>query len=121
MRWRGRRQSDNVQDSRGGGGGGLPGGFGRNPIRIPIGRSAGGGGLSGRGRVGPAGGTTFRHTTPVAKRERPDQTADAEGKASETEAVSLPALPTLAKTSKGSSLPLVFTVIKAVPSGVATR
>ena len=26
---------------------GLPGGFGRSPIRIPIGRSAGGGGLSG--------------------------------------------------------------------------
>ena len=47
MRWRGRRQSDNVQHSRGRSGGGLPGGFGRNPIRIPIGRSAGGGGISG--------------------------------------------------------------------------
>ena len=46
MRWRGRRQSDNIQDSRGQGGG-MPGGFGRNPIRLPIGRSAGGGGLSG--------------------------------------------------------------------------
>ena len=46
MRWRGRRQSDNVQDSRGSGGG-RPGGFGRSPIRIPIGRGAGGGGISG--------------------------------------------------------------------------
>ena len=48
MRWRGRRQSDNIQDSRGQGGGfgrGMPGG--RNPIRIPIGGRAGGGGLSG--------------------------------------------------------------------------
>ena len=45
MLWRGRRQSDNVQDSRGQGGGGMPGGFGRTPMRIPIGRS--GGGLSG--------------------------------------------------------------------------
>jgi uncharacterized protein len=49
MLWRGRRQSDNVEDARGEGGGGMPGGFGRNsgPIRIPIGRSAGGGGISG--------------------------------------------------------------------------
>ncbi len=46
MRWRGRRQSDNIQDSRGQGGG-MGGGFGRSPIRLPIGRSAGGGGLSG--------------------------------------------------------------------------
>ncbi len=47
MLWKGRRQSDNVQDSRGqSGGGGMPGGLGRNPIRIPMGRS-GGGGLSG--------------------------------------------------------------------------
>ena len=50
MLWRGRRQSDNIQDSRGSGGGrGMPGGggFGRNPIRIPVGGRAGGGGLSG--------------------------------------------------------------------------
>lgn len=48
MRWRGRRQSDNVQDSRGTGfGRGMPGGRGGSPIRIPIGRGAGGGGLSG--------------------------------------------------------------------------
>ena len=46
MRWRGRRQSDNVEDIRGQGGGfGMPGGGGR--IRIPIGGGAGGGGLSG--------------------------------------------------------------------------
>jgi predicted metalloprotease len=47
MRWRGQRQSDNVEDQRRGGGGGLgfPGGRpGR--IRLPIGGSAGGG-LSG--------------------------------------------------------------------------
>ena len=46
MRWRGRRQSSNIEDRRGRGGG-LPGGFGRggSPIRIPVGR-AGGGGLS---------------------------------------------------------------------------
>jgi predicted metalloprotease len=49
MLWRGRRQSDNIQDSRGAGGGrGLPGGgLGRNPIRIPIGGRAGGGSLTG--------------------------------------------------------------------------
>lgn len=50
MRWKGRRQSDNVQDMRGSGGGGfgrgMPGGLGRNPIRIPMGGRAGGGGLS---------------------------------------------------------------------------
>jgi predicted metalloprotease len=49
MRWRGRRQSDNVQDMRGSGGGGfgrMPGGLGRSPIRIPMGGRAGGGGLS---------------------------------------------------------------------------
>lgn len=49
MRWRGRRQSENVEDRRGEGGMGFPGGVGRprgsGPIRIPIGR-AGGGGLS---------------------------------------------------------------------------
>lgn len=46
MRWRGQRQSDNIEDRRGqgGGGAGFPGGPGR--IRIPIGGSAGGG-LSG--------------------------------------------------------------------------
>jgi len=45
MRWRGRRQSDNIEDARGQGGGGFPGGFGRGsggPVRIPIGRSGGG-------------------------------------------------------------------------------
>ena len=49
MLWRGRRQSDNVEDARGQGGGGIPGGFGRNsgPIRIPIGGRAGGGGITG--------------------------------------------------------------------------
>lgn len=46
MEWRGRRQSDNVEDVRGQGGGfGAPGGGGR--FRIPIGGGAGGGGLSG--------------------------------------------------------------------------
>ena len=42
MRWRGRRQSSNVEDVRGRGGG--PGGFGRGgtPVRIPIGRGGGG-------------------------------------------------------------------------------
>jgi predicted metalloprotease len=46
MLWKGRRQSDNIEDVRGQGGeGGIPGGFGRNsggPVRIPIGRSSGG-------------------------------------------------------------------------------
>ena len=49
MRWRGRRQSDNVQDARGdGGGGGLGGGLGGGG-RLPMGPriSTGGGGLSG--------------------------------------------------------------------------
>ena len=49
MRWRGRRESSNVEDRRGQGGGiGGGGGFGPGGgMRIPIGRSAGGGGLSG--------------------------------------------------------------------------
>lgn len=51
MRWRGRRESSNVEDRRGQGAGqgGGPGGFGRmgSPIPFPIGRGAGGGGLSG--------------------------------------------------------------------------
>jgi uncharacterized protein len=45
MRWRGRRESDNIEDARGQGGGGLPGGFGRGgggPIRIPVGSGRGG-------------------------------------------------------------------------------
>ena len=48
MRWRGRRQSSNVEDRRGQRG--APGGFGRTggrPMQIPIGRGLGGGGLSG--------------------------------------------------------------------------
>jgi predicted metalloprotease len=51
MRWRGRRESSNVQDNRGSGGGGgfrLPGGFGRGGgpgggFRIPVGGRSGGG------------------------------------------------------------------------------
>ena len=38
MLWRGRRQSSNIEDARGQGGGGLPGGFGDNRVRIPMGR-----------------------------------------------------------------------------------
>ena len=47
MRWRGRRQSSNIEDRRGQSG--APGGFGRTgrPMQIPIGRGIGGGGLSG--------------------------------------------------------------------------
>jgi predicted metalloprotease len=48
MRWKGRRQSENIQDMRGRGGG-FPGGFGRGgggPVRIPVGRSSGGFSLS---------------------------------------------------------------------------
>ena len=47
MRWRDRRQSSNVEDRRGQGGGMPGGGMGRSPIRLPIGRAGGGGGLSG--------------------------------------------------------------------------
>lgn len=51
MLWKGRRQSNNVEDARGGGGGlgGDPGGsFGRpGGFRIPIGRGSAGGGFSG--------------------------------------------------------------------------
>ena len=50
MLWRGRRQSDNLEDMRGGGFGGAMGGgpFGRpgGGLRIPIGSGARGGGLS---------------------------------------------------------------------------
>ncbi len=51
MRWRGRRQSENVEDQRGEGGTGFPGGFGRGGtrIRLPGGqgmRGVGGGGIS---------------------------------------------------------------------------
>lgn len=47
MLWKGRRQSDNIEDNRSAGGG-LPGGLGGGPgqFRIPIGGRAGGGGLS---------------------------------------------------------------------------
>ncbi len=46
MRWRDRRQSNNIEDRRGQPGGG---GFGRmgRPMQIPLGRGVGGGGLSG--------------------------------------------------------------------------
>jgi predicted metalloprotease len=48
MRWRGRRQSENVQDARGQGGGFGGGGLGRGGgIRLPMGRGVGGGGISG--------------------------------------------------------------------------
>jgi predicted metalloprotease len=48
MRWRGRRQSDNIDDQRGQGGFGRPGNIGSGPgrMRIPIGGRAGGGRLS---------------------------------------------------------------------------
>jgi predicted metalloprotease len=45
MLWKGRRQSDNIQDQRGQGGGGFGGG--RGQFRIPIGGRMGGGGISG--------------------------------------------------------------------------
>ena len=46
MLWRGRRQSDNIEDDRSDSGGGLGGGLGGSPgqFRIPIGGRAGGGG-----------------------------------------------------------------------------
>jgi len=46
MLWRGRRQSDNIEDERSDSGGGLGGGLGGSPgqFRIPIGGRAGGGG-----------------------------------------------------------------------------
>ena len=44
MRWRGRRQSDNIEDARGQGGGGFGGGMGPGGgFRIPVGRGSGGG------------------------------------------------------------------------------
>lgn len=47
MLWKGRRQSNNVEDRRGEGGTGFPGGFGRpsgsGPVRIPVGGASGGG------------------------------------------------------------------------------
>lgn len=47
MRWKDRRQSSNVEDRRGQSGRLGGGGLGRSPIRLPIGRGAGGGSLSG--------------------------------------------------------------------------
>ncbi|WP_269930544.1 KPN_02809 family neutral zinc metallopeptidase [Aminobacter sp. HY435] len=48
MRWRGRRQSDNIEDTRGQGGGGFGGGLGGGGGRLPMGpRISGGGGLTG--------------------------------------------------------------------------
>lgn len=46
MRWRGRRQSDNIRDLRGSGGGFGGGGLGRGGFRIPVGRGGGTGGIS---------------------------------------------------------------------------
>ncbi|CDX24227.1 conserved hypothetical protein [Mesorhizobium sp. ORS 3324] len=45
MLWRGRRQSDNIEDERSDGGGGFGGGLGGSPgqFRVPIGGRAGGG------------------------------------------------------------------------------
>jgi uncharacterized protein len=45
MLWKGRRQSENIEDVRDQSGGGFPGGFGGNsggPVRIPIGSGRGG-------------------------------------------------------------------------------
>jgi predicted metalloprotease len=50
MLWKGRRQSDNIEDRRSESGGGFGGGdpFGQGGgFRIPIGRAAGGGGIKG--------------------------------------------------------------------------
>jgi uncharacterized protein len=96
MLWRGRRQSSNIDDARGqGGGGGLPGGFGNNRIRIPMGRGGRTGGgigsiiilvviyfglkfmgidpmqiLGGGGGTGtPGGGGTVSETNPPATDE----------------------------------------------------
>ena len=49
MLWRGRRQSDNIEDDRSGGGG--LGDQGGGQFRIPIGGNAGGGGMSLSGLV----------------------------------------------------------------------
>lgn len=46
MLWKGRRQSDNIEDVRDQGNG-MPGGFGRGDGGLPMGRITGGGGLSG--------------------------------------------------------------------------
>ena len=48
MRWVGRRQSDNIEDRRGDGGG-FPGGFGRSSGRMPIGFPSGSGARTGGG------------------------------------------------------------------------
>jgi uncharacterized protein len=50
MQWQGRRESGNIEDRRGMGGGGFGGGFGRMPIGFPTGR--GGGGLGGGFGIG---------------------------------------------------------------------
>jgi predicted metalloprotease len=45
MLWRGRRQSDNIEDERSDSGGGLGGGLGGGgQFRVPIGGRTGGGG-----------------------------------------------------------------------------
>ncbi|TKT80341.1 neutral zinc metallopeptidase [Aquamicrobium sp. LC103] len=92
MRWKGRRESGNVEDRRGQGapGGFGRGGFGGGPMRIPVGRGLGGGGLSGiiilvvlffalracgidpmqvLTGEGPSGGTTTTQTQPGANDE----------------------------------------------------
>jgi hypothetical protein len=52
MRWQGRRESGNIEDRRGMGGGGFGGGFGRAPIGFPTGGGYGGGVGGGLGIVG---------------------------------------------------------------------
>jgi uncharacterized protein len=45
MRWQGRRESGNIEDRRGAGGGGFGGGMGRIPIGFPTGGRTTGGGI----------------------------------------------------------------------------
>jgi len=105
MRWRGRRQSSNIEDQRGSGGGGFGGGFGRGMgrIRFPsgmsrgrVGKRAGFGGLGLvvvivialllgvdpaallTGTLGPGGGQTVPRMAPqtAPQRSRPDPLRD---------------------------------------------
>jgi predicted metalloprotease len=52
MRWIGRRQSGNIEDRRGSGGGGFGGGFGGSPLGFPTGGGMGGRVGGGLGIVG---------------------------------------------------------------------